>query len=306
MKTSITSRATEGQRTQYTRMMEDIVRHGTKLALEKVEADSEGWQRVLRNGDELKLTVAEVIVSKTRELSVSNQYADEEVASNYGYLSGYVKPVGIEDQIDILRSHWPSLNPDGAIRYMHGIYPSLRFPEWVEGPFALIRPGFFSEAYGEEFEEVLRALAKARGGKFVNYRGGQLGPKYLRQSTGTLAMTNRIVAEQPGSVILVVSEQFGIRHRGKSVRRAREVFVGSEFGEGAKNVGTMILTNPIRLQHLDDLWLDCPGDEYSPDAGGSFDSAPFFKFSGGKVGFGTLWVACPGEGYGSVSGSLPQ
>ena len=306
MNISITFNATKGQRMQYTRMMEDIVRHGTKLALEKVEADSEGWQRVLGNGDELKLAVAEVIVAKTRELSVSNPYADEEVASNYGYLSGYGKPVGIEDQIDILRSHWPSLNPDHAIRYMRKIYPSLRFPKWVEGPFALIRPAFFSETYSEELEEVLKALAKARGGKFVNYHAGQLRPKYLRQSARTLAMMNWIVEGQPGSDILVVAEQFGIRHRGKSVRRAREVFVGSEFGEGAKNVGTMILTNPIRLQHIDDLWLDCPGDEYSPVADDSFDHAPFFGFSVGRVEFGAGWVGRLSKFCGSVSGPLPQ
>lgn len=288
-------------------MMEDIVRHGTKLALEKVEADSEGWQRVLENGDELKLAVAEVIVAKTGELSVYNQYAGEEVESKYGYLSGYTKPVSIEDQIDILRSHWPTLNPDGAIRYMREVYPSLRFPSWVEGPFALICPGFFSEIYGEELEEVLKALAKSRNGKFYNYRAGQLGPEYLRQSARTVAMMNRIVEQQPGSDIIIVSEQFGIRHRGKSVRRAREVFVGSEFGEGAKNVGTMILTNPIRLQHYDDLRIDCAGNEFSPDAGGGFGFAPYFRFSGGGVRFGAHWVGgAYYEFYGLASGSLPQ
>ncbi len=306
MNTLITSGITEGQKTQYTRIMEDIVRHGTKLALEKVETNNGGWQRVLEHGDELKLAVAEIIVAKTSELSVSNQFTDEEVKSNYGYLSGYTKPVSVENQIDILRSHWPVLNPDGAIRYMREVYPSLQFPKWVEGPFALIRPGFFSEAYGEEFEEVLKALAKSCNGKFENYRAGRLGPKYLRQSMRTVTMTNRIIEQQPGSDIVVVSEQFGIRHRGKSVRRAREVFAGSEFGEGAKNIGTMILTNPIRLQHYDDLWLDCPGDEYSPDADASFAYAPFFDFHVGRVKFDTHSVVYTSDPYGSVSSFLPQ
>ena len=309
MNTSITSNATDGQKTQYNRMMEDAAKHGAKLALDKIEADSVGWQRVLENGDELRTAIAEIIVAKTRELSFSNQYANEEVTSNYGYLSGYQKPIEITDQIDILRSHWPKLNPDGAIRYMREqlfLNPKLQLPSWVEGPFALIRPGFFSNLYGEELEEILKALTKARGGKFYNYRDGQLGPKYLRQNTRTVAMTNLIMEQQSGSDILIVPEQFGICHRGRSVRRAREVFVGNEFGEGAKNVGTMLITNPNRLKHYDDLYLDCPGDEYALVADGGFSSAPSFYFGAERVEFGAHWFGSVYGSCGSVSAFLPQ
>ncbi|MFA4998812.1 MAG: hypothetical protein WC514_02220 [Candidatus Paceibacterota bacterium] len=297
MGTLITA-VTDGQKKQVKRFAEDAV----DRAIAEGVLNKDGAQKLIMNGDEFQAR----IITDIRELSVSNQFADEEVRSSYSYLSGYKKPVPLEGQIDILRSYWPKLNPDPAIRYMSEMYPKLQLPGWIEGPFALIRPGFFSDIYGEELEEVLEALAKARGGKFYNYRQGQLGPKYLRQSSATVAMQKCIVEQQPGSDILIVPEQFGIRHRGRSVRRAREVFVASEFGEGAKNVGTMLITNPIRLQHYDDLWIDCAGDEYAPGADGDFSYAPCFYFSVGQVRFVTHWFVSASDDYGSASGFLPQ
>lgn len=297
-----TQSITSGQRKQYFRFVEDAA----ERALEEVSPDKDGIQRIIEHGDEFSSIIRNAATGALKDLSVSDKSKDEEVKSNYGYLSGYRKPVEVSDQIDILRSHWPTLNPDDAIRYMNEVYSSLQLPNWIEGPFALIRPGFFSDDYGEELEEVLKALAKDRKGKFRNYREGQLGSDHLQQNTRTLSMINRIVELQSGSDIIIVPEQFGIRYRGRSVRRVRKVLVASEFGEGAKNVGTMILTNPIRLQHYDDLWIDCPGDEYAPDADGGFSHAPCFDFLDGWVEFVTVWVGIPDGDYGSVSGFLPQ
>ena len=294
MTTSITS----GQRKQYLRFVEDAA----EKALEVVGLDKNGVQTLLRRGGELQGGIIDLLCKH----SVSNQFANEEVESSYGYLSGYEKPVAVSDQIDILCAHWPNLNPDSALHYVSEVYPTLQFPSWVEGPFATIRPGFFSNVYGEEVKEVLEALAKARNGKFHNYREGKLGPKYLRQSERTLSHIRRLMEQQPDSDILISAAQFGIRHRGRSVRRAREVFPAGEYGKGVKNVGTMILTNPTRLQHYDDLWLDCPGDEYSPVADGVFGGAPYFCFSGGGVRFGTRDVADAFGDYGSVSAVLSQ
>jgi hypothetical protein len=198
------------------------------------------------------------------------------------------------------------LNPDLALRYLREMYPTLQVPGWVEGPFAIIRPGFFSDKYGEELAEVLKAIAKDRKGKFVNCREGQLGPEYLHQkSERTLISLRSLVEQQPGSDILISPAQFGIRHRGRSVRRVRVVFVVGEYGSGAKDVGTMILTNPIRLQHCDDLWIDCAGDEFAPGADGRFARAPYFHFCDGRVKFYAHRVSSVHDDYGSVSAFLP-
>jgi hypothetical protein len=84
------------------------------------------------------------------------------------------------------------------------------------------------------------------------------------------------------------------------------VFVTSEFGFGAYETGIILLTHPERLQHLDDLWIDCAGDEYAPFAVGRFSGAPYFRFRGGEVKFGTHAVDDPSEFYGSASAVPPQ
>ncbi|MBU2545002.1 hypothetical protein KKC65_00905, partial [Patescibacteria group bacterium] len=126
----------------------------------------------------------------------------------------------------------------------------------------------------------------------------------------TLALC-RIVEQQPESDLLIVPAQFGMHgqstpHITCSVRRVRKKFVVSEFGINSKDTGTMILTNENRLQHYDDLWIDCAGDEYAPDADDGFSHAPYFVFRGGEVEFGTGGIGDPSAHYGSVSGFVPQ
>lgn len=267
----------------------------------KARLDERRAQRLNENGGEFQVGLKELI----KRLSATSQFADEEEKSNYGYLSGYRKPVEISDQIDILRSHWPELDPDLALRYMHEVYPTLQLPGWVEGPFAIIRPGFFSDRYGEELVEVLKALVRARKGQFCNYHENHFGPEYLRQSERTLSKLRALVEQQSGSDILISPAQFGIRHRGRSVRRGREVFVVGEYGSGAKDVGTMLLTNPIRLQQSEDLWIDCAGDEFVLDAD-EFNSAPYFCFNHGKVEFDADLVSNVSDCSGSISEFLPS
>ncbi len=111
---------------------------------------------------------------------------------------------------------------------------------------------------------------------------------------------------QKGFDTLVVPAQFGIRHRGRSVRRARETFTANEFGLGPFETGCMLLTHPERLEDYDDLWPDCAGSEYAPGEDGDFSGAPYFYFGDGEVGFGTSWVGHAREGFGSASAFLSQ
>jgi hypothetical protein len=80
----------------------------------------------------------------------------------------------------------------------------------------------------------------------------------------------------------------------------------NEFGLGAFAIGIMILTHPERLQHYDDLWIDCAGDEFAPDADGVFSRSPYFEFDGGRVEFGSGWVDDAHDYCGSASGLVSQ
>lgn len=292
MKTSITNTSiTEGQKKQYFRFVEDAAEH----ALKETGLNKDGLQKLIENGDEFQAR----IVTAVRELSVNNQFADEETESHYGYLSGY-KPKGIIEQTNRLRELFP------GIGYADEKLAEQDFPPNAEGWFAIPRWEKIAPTYGEAVQKVLDLIKQTRNGAFYNYREGQLGPQYIRQSQKASKAFQKLGDEQKDHDILVVPAQFGLRHRGRSVRRAREVMNASEFGLGAFAIGIMILTHPERLQHYDDLWIDCAGDEFAPGAGGDFSKSPYFVFNDGRVVFGTYWVGDAHDFYGSASGLVSQ
>lgn len=304
MKTSIT----DGQGKQIVRFGSDAI----EATLKSLGLDKDGAQRVIKRGDEFTSAMKKAAHSVLLNLSVSSQYADEETTSTYGYLSGYKKPRKVEDQIDILRAEWPQLNPDKAIRFARDVYQTFDLPSWVEGPGVIIRPGYFSDQYGEEVEEILKALKKSYDGNFINYLEDELGTEYLRQHQRTVSNLMAIAEQQPGD-LLVVPFQFGIRYpvEGKkhivsSVRRAREKFTTNEFGGCVKNNGTMLMTHTERLRNYDDLWMDCSGDERAPGADGDFSRAPVLEFNGGHGRLSACWIDFVLARYSSPSFLRPQ
>jgi hypothetical protein len=152
-------------------------------------------------------------------------------------------------------------------------------------------------------EKVLSLIGKSRTLK--NWREGQLGDKYLRQSEINEKMFAKFCEQQKGDIIIIPA-QFGLTHRGRSVRRAREMFADNEFGLGAFAIGCMLLTHPKREQVWEQLHIDCAGDEYAPDGGGEFVGAPVFIWNDGGLHFGAGWTGGAGERYGSASGFVPQ
>lgn len=285
---SITS-ITDGQRKQYKRFVEDAA----DKALAEAGLDKDGLQKLIENGDEFQLR----IVTGIRELSVSNQFADEEVQSSYAYPKGY-KVKGITEQTNILRQLFP------GIGFADEKIAEQPLPPNAEGWFAIPKWQTMAATYGEAVEKVLAMIASKR--KFYNYRDGQLGAEYLRQHAKTVKMFQKLGDEQKDFDILVVPAQFGLRHKGRSVRRAREVFAANEFGLGAFAIGIMLLTHPEREVQWEQLHVDCAGDEFAPGAGGDFSGAPLFRFGDGKVGFDAYWFDGADEFYGSASAFVSQ
>lgn len=270
-----------------------------EAAYNKARLDDDSAQLLNERGDELKAGVSELIA----KLSITNQFADEEVESTYGYLSGYTKPKTIAEQDNILSGLFPGLSAGSVTAGL----ARAELPDGAEGYFTIPRWQKVAPTYGEAVQKVLDLLSKAYGGKFKNWREGQVGPNNLRQSAKSVGMWEKLGNEQGD--ILVIPAQFGIRHRGRSVRRAREVMEGNEFGLGAFAVGIMLLTHMDRLQNVDDLWIDCAGDEFHdpPHSAAPFGRAPFFFFSDGKLRFGTGWSGSAYGFCGSASGwSVPQ
>lgn len=272
-------------------------RHAVGLfeaAYDQAQLDEERAQRLNERGDEFQAAIARAIV----ELSQSNRFAREVAASPLAYPPEYTGAKPVQEQITTLTGHFPGLavGPVEEVMARNTLLPD-------EGWFAYLRRGKLTATYGEEVARLLAKIAETRTAR--NYREGQLGDKYLRQHSRTVAMLTEAERRQQGDVI-VLPVQFGKRYAGSSVRRVRECFAATEFGLDALSVGTMLLTHPEREVRWEQLHLDCSGDEFAPGADGRFVSAPFFLCYDGELEFNTHGVSRFLENCGAVSARLPE
>ena len=81
----MTEKITSNQRKQIVRFVED--------GIDAMNLQKDGAQRLIENGGEFQTELKKLV----ERFSITNQYADEEVKSSYGYLSGY-KPKGTSQQ----------------------------------------------------------------------------------------------------------------------------------------------------------------------------------------------------------------
>jgi hypothetical protein len=244
-----------------------------------------------KNGGQFKEYLAEPLQNH----SINSQYADEELESNYGYFSGY-KPKNINDQINILRKFFPDIgSADGKLT-------ERRLPSNAEGWFAIPRWEKIASTYGEAVQRVLDL-----NGASCNHRCRQFDAQYLHQFQKSAEAFQKIGDEQKDHDILIIPAQLGVRHRGRSVRRAREVMNVNEFGLGSFAIGVMILTHPERLQHYKDLRIDCAGDEFSPDSYYGSNDVPYFTCSiDGRANFNAYYFSFVSNRFGSASAFLLQ
>ena len=250
-------------------------------------------------------------VSSVPHVTESPFFMSEEVKSNYGYPQGYaVRP--IPEQLLKLATHFPNLDPEPTLKLYQQL-PDLSFfvPEiwmgrdirrWVSW-FVVPRHKLIAETYNQAVEKVLDLIGKTRAVSV--YNKDKLGPKYLRVSERTAVALQMIGEKQKGDFLLIPA-QFGLTHRGRSVRRVRMIYAPNEFGLGSFITGCMILSHPERIVQWEQLHIDCPGDEYNPVADGGFSHAPFFFFDDGKVRFDARWFVYAYGYYGSASAFVSQ
>jgi len=225
-----------------------------------------------------------------------DRFKSEEVASSYGYASGYDKPKSIIDQITALSQLFPDINfPDNKL--VLG-----KIPEIAEGWFVIPRYEAIAPAYNEALAVVLDQLRLRYSDNFSDYREE---PGVLRQTEKSANAWRRVGRKQRDCDTLLVPAQFGFQHRGQSMRRARQTFASNEFGLGVFMVGIMILTHPERIEQHDDLWIDCAGDEYSPSGDGVFSCAPIFRRYKNQLELDFRPITRAGGSYGTASAFVP-
>lgn len=308
---------TSGQIAQLSQLAESAARKAAAEAIEKAikqfGSSKDAVQSIIEGhtgfAAEVSATVVPNIIEVAGRYLVPQDFADEETQSDYGYLSGY-QP-GLKDlarQIDLIRSQpeYSRINPDRAWKLAQE-YQERGLVDGAEKWMASVDPQFHGPEYGNHaVRAAIEILSRSVGGRFTNYLGDNLGPEYLRQVARTAGLESQL-REMQGSELWIEMGQFGKLHAGQSVRRARVLFPSrvNEYGGGAFKALTWLLAHPDRLKNFDDLWLDCPGDECSPDADGVFGDAPFVKFYDGDVEPDAGWFGSADGCYGSVSAFAP-
>ena len=283
----------------------DLGREAVKTAVGKVNPTRVNVQiGIISNGREFKNRVEEAVKAIILEMTTPNQYANEVVSSSYTYPKEYkMKPIG--EQVQTIATIF-GLDPIQALDFIKTL-PAL--PDGAEGWFAIPRVSSVAKKHfsaitdsAEQYCEALKLVHSkvAESRSFTNYREGQITTAQIRQHPRTQRFLEQLESEQQGD-ILILAVQYGMRHRGKSVRRARETFSGNEFGLGAFAIGCIALVHPERYVHWEELDTDCPGDEFAPDVVSVFSGAPFWRFYGGELKFDTCGVSIACAYFGSVS-----
>jgi hypothetical protein len=273
--------------------LNDAVQEAYRTSVPLLDRDSAQW--VLDLGQGFQEAVAKTIVELIRRHSVSEKYKNEEAGSDRVYPPTYrVRP--IETQTTELRKAFPGL---GTCMEKLGHKP---LPDGAEDWFAIPRWQALAPTYNEAVEMVLGLLATRR--RFSNRILGRLGPTYLRQSERSKLGEKILAEQQSGNDILVIAAQAGMRHRGRSARRARVSLASNEFGLGVFAISCLLLTHPERLSSGDTLMIDCGGDEYSVRGDLTFDRVPLLDYDLSGTEFSVFYDDCARNLWGTPTAFL--
>jgi len=231
-----------------------------KDLMEQLEAGEKTGGKKGKTGDQLRAFLEGRNPFERAELEKVLPYADEETESSYGYPEGF-RIRTVQEQLELLKQHFPNLDASHVQELASG-----ELPEGAEGWAVIPKPEKIGKTYYKALEVVLDHIAKER--KFQNYHEGALTEKHLRLKEKT-TQTHAKLDQQPGD-FWVILFQFGKKWAGHSVRNAQVRFADNEFGLGPYEAAILLLTHPDRITGPNQLYIDCAGCEYSPDADGDF------------------------------------
>ena len=228
----------------------------------------------------------------------NDRFVNEEVRSSYTYPGEFKGPKPILEQIQSLASIL-GLDPTAALQHAH-ILPMLDTFVPAE---ALPYVGWYAVSRDVALADILGKLAESR--RFCNWCCESQMDNF-RTHERTARFMAEIAKSQGNSDIYVIAAQLGMRHRGCSVRRARERFAGNEFGLTPEQGGAITLTHPERFVCREQLHMDLPGGEFDDRGSGvRFGHASVLDFYGDWVRFGMASVGVVSDQYGSASAFLP-
>jgi hypothetical protein len=218
------------------------------------------------------------------------------------YPPGYIgERLGVEGQIDILRTHFSGIDPDPAIRYWREVRQKVSLPEWADQPFVIIRSGFLSSKPAEEASIILREIPDLR-----NEFKERLNERHFMRDSSSVKEERSIANFQPGD-LWIIDGQFGRGYCGFSARRTRESLTSHEFLLGSAATGCMFLTHPKRLEECSDKyidWIRMGGDRWRGEPEGEFDHVPRLKRGSQGLVYDMMYQLRADDRCGTTTGAI--
>ena len=166
------------------------------------------------------------------------RYAEEEVESIIGYPKGF-RIRSVVGQIAILSEIFPGLDASHV-----ATLSSTPLPDGAEGWAVIPKPNALGGDYYEACKSMVLKQQQSVGFEEIVWEK-YYDFEYLGVVTHTAQIHNAL-NRLPGDY-WVFPFQFGLLHRGRSVRRARELYAKTEFGLGVYEGTTLLLTHKDRI-----------------------------------------------------------
>lgn len=177
----------------------------------------------------------------------------------------------------------------------------LTYKKISENRYAFPHWSTVDTTYSGAVVKVLAAIKESR--PFYNYRDGELDEQHLRERPEKIAGINQCTSKG----IVTIDVQLGHKWKGVSVEQVRKLYTEGEYGLGAYEVGCILLASPELIQSSDDLFLDCPGDEFDNSYSDvRFGHAPVLYWHDGRLEFGAPQFGVADGRFGSASFFVPS
>jgi hypothetical protein len=295
MKTASKEKITDAQLAELKTMFERTARGAAPTKV--------GGQNLISRWNQVEKQLRPIL----EQLAITNPYEKEKVNPSSDWKYDTSTMPNIETQVARIMG---SLIGVGPVGIGHAPAWQSELPDKADGVIAipsLLDLGKMFEiedplgaGYGKLCEKALECLNKARGGKFYNYRQGQLTSDYIRlheevrQRREELENAIPYVEQKIRFLLLPVST--GRHYQGYSPRNARTDAL--ELGAlplDPVTVAFMLIAWPERLSKYYQTIIDCSGCEYSWDADGWWSSVCYFYFNDGRLKFYAYDAARPDD-----------
>lgn len=221
----------------------------------------------------------------------------DEFRNHLPYPAGFYN-LSVGEQLELWRKIFPKFDSGHALGFVKPVAPREAEAWGVIPKFSRL------DGYCRALEKILGFLKQSSIGKFENRLANWTGRSdWLRVPVAAQRLWDKQEA-LPGD-FACFPFQFGLRHAGKSIRRAQVDCTDLEVGLGPYEVGALLLLHPNRIVGLQQMYPASVA-EYSPEFEVGFHNC--LGYSWDHVSqcpdFGRIWDGDEHPGFGLVTGFL--